>query len=198
MLPEHAGVSVNLPNRITLGRLVLAAALFATLELWCRDSEGTGWYVCFGLFIALVISDGLDGYIARSRNQITSFGRIADPFADKILIGGTLVMLTTLPPTRDLAPAWFVILVLAREFLVSGLRGYLEGRGVKFAARWEGKAKLVIQAVFCSTLLLYPGGRFEWTLTLAKIGLPVTALVTVWSAISYVRKAAEELGRQDV
>ena len=184
---------MNLPNRITIGRLLLAALLFALIELLCRGTTGWPWVLVFTLFLALVISDGFDGYIARSRGQITTFGRIADPFADKILIGGVLVMLTSIEETAALVPPWFVILVMAREFLVSGLRGYLEGRGITFAARWEGKTKMVVQAVFCCALLLYPGSHFGWVYWIARVGLWVTAAVTIWSAVSYVRKAHEVL-----
>ena len=185
---------MNLPNRITLGRLFLSVLLFGLLQWWPQGSTGFPWYATFTLFLLVALGDGLDGYIARSRGQITTFGRIADPFADKILIGGVLVLEATLPETRALVPAWLVILVLGREFLVSGLRGYLEGRGVTFAARWEGKTKMVVQAFFCGTVLFYPGSHFEWVLWLARIGLWITVAVTLWSAVTYVRRAAEVLG----
>ena len=184
---------MNLPNRITLGRLFLSVLLFGLLELWPEGRTGFPWYATFSLYVVIALGDGLDGYLARSRGQITTFGRIADPFADKILIGGVLVLAATLEETKALVPAWFVILVLGREFLVSGLRGYLEGRGVTFAARWEGKAKMVVQACFCGTVLFYPGSRFEWVLWLARIGLWVTVAITLWSAVTYVRSAAAVL-----
>jgi len=184
---------VNLPNRITVGRLGLAVVLFILLELACRGGDGWHWYLAFALYLVTVLSDGLDGYLARTRNQITAFGRIADPFVDKVVIGGVLVLTADLPATRAVVPAWLVLLVIAREFLVSGLRGFLEGRGTDFAARWEGKTKLVVQAFFCGTVLFLPGSRFDWVAALARGGLWVTAAVTVWSAYSYVRKAQELL-----
>lgn len=184
---------MNLPNRITVGRLLLAVVLFLVLELSCRDAAGWPWYFAFLLYLVIVVSDGLDGYLARALNQITAFGRIADPFADKIVIGGVLVLAQDIPSTSPLVPAWLVLLVIAREFLVSGLRGFLEGRGTVFAARWEGKTKLVVQAVFCGTILFYPGSSFEWVRLLARGWLWVTAAVTVWSAYSYVRRARELL-----
>ncbi len=185
---------MNLPNRITIGRVLLSVLLFGLLDWWARGGTAFSWYATFTLFVLVALGDGLDGYLARSRGQITTFGRIADPFADKILIGGVLVLAATLPETRALVPASFVILVLAREFLVSGLRGYLEGRGVTFAARWEGKTKMVVQAFFCGIVLFYPGSRFEWVLWLARFGLWITAAVTLWSTVTYVRRAAEVLG----
>jgi len=186
-------LSLNLPNRITIGRFLLAIVLFLLMELVCRGRVGFPWYAAFVLYMVTVTSDGLDGYLARSRNQITAFGRIADPFADKVVICGVLILAQDLPATAWAVPAWLVLLVVAREFLVSGLRGYLEGRGTGFAARWEGKTKLVVQAIFCGALLFYPGSRFGWVRFGLEVWLWVTAVVTVWSAIAYVRRATELL-----
>jgi len=185
---------LHLPNKITLGRLFLAAVLFVLLDVICREhAGGLTWYLAFGLFVATVLTDGLDGYLARSRGQISAFGRIADPFADKIVICGVLVLTMSLDQTKDLVPPWIVVVVLAREFLVSGLRGYLEGQGTRFGARWEGKTKLFIQAVFCGTVLFYPGGRLAWVAFLAEVCLWATLVITVYSAFSYLRAAREIL-----
>ncbi len=184
---------MNLPNKITVTRIGLAVVLFVLLETWCANREGLPWFVAFVLFVTTVATDGLDGYFARARNQITAFGRIADPLADKIVINGVLVITMQLPQTEAYVPAWLVILSLSREFLVSGLRGFLEGRGEIFAARWEGKTKLVVQAIFCGAVILYPGAKWDWVHDLLGVLLWVTAAVTVWSAVSYVRRAAEVL-----
>ena len=181
---------MNLPNQITVGRLGLTAILFAHLELVCRDAtSGWPWYFAAALFVITVLSDGLDGYLARSRGQVTAFGRIADPFADKILICGTLVLCHSLPQTSLYTPSWIVLVVLAREFLVSGLRGYLEGQGTRFDARWEGKTKLIAQAIYCGALLFYPGDSFEWIGWCALVFLWATFLITIYSSVSYVRSA---------
>lgn len=184
---------MNLPNRITVGRLLLSALLFAFLEIFCRGRTGPIWYVAFVVYLVAVVSDGFDGYLARRLGQTTAFGRIADPFADKIVICGLLVLGQSIPETRDLVPAWLVLVVLAREFLVSGLRGYLEARQVAFSARWEGKTKLVVQAVYCGSVLFFPGSRFGWVWWTATVLIYVTGAVTVWSAFSYLRKARELL-----
>lgn len=181
---------MNLPNQITVGRLFLAGVLFALLHTVGRSAEGGWvWYCAFALYLITVLSDGLDGYLARARGQITAFGRIADPLADKIVISGVLVMAVTLPQTQALVPAWIVLVVLAREFLVSGLRGYLEGQGTRFGASWEGKTKLVIQAVYCGSILFYPGSRYGWVERLAQICLWLTLAITLYSAVSYTRAA---------
>lgn len=180
---------MNLPNQITVGRLVLSAILFVVLELFCRGTYGWVWYAAFTLYMVTVLSDGLDGYLARSRGQITVFGRIADPLADKIVIMGILVLGMSIPETTMLVPPWIVILVLAREFLVSGLRAYLEGQGTVFGAQWAGKTKLVVQAVYCGSIVFYPGSRFTWVEWVARICLWGTAAIAVYSAGSYLSRA---------
>ncbi|MHC4550090.1 MAG: CDP-diacylglycerol--glycerol-3-phosphate 3-phosphatidyltransferase [Planctomycetota bacterium] len=188
-------LALNLPNQVTVARLVLAAFLFVLLEMFCRArEEGLFWYIAFALYVVTVLTDGLDGYLARSRGQITAFGRIADPFADKIVICGVLVLTHNLPQTTHLVPSWIVLVVLAREFLVSGLRGYLEGQGRRFGARWEGKTKLVIQAIYCGAVLFYAGDRMGWVEVVAQICLWATLVITLFSALAYVRSAVQLLG----
>lgn len=182
---------MNLPNRITTARLALAVVLFVLLETVCRDAyDGFWWYAAFVLYIVTVVTDGLDGYYARSRNQITAFGRIVDPLADKVVICGVLVLCATLPQTKELVPPWIVLVVLAREFLVSGLRGFLEGQGAGFPARWEGKAKLWLQAWYCGGAIFYPGNRWKWCEVVTEFFLWATLAITLYSAYAYVRSAA--------
>ncbi|MHC4957531.1 MAG: CDP-diacylglycerol--glycerol-3-phosphate 3-phosphatidyltransferase [Planctomycetota bacterium] len=182
---------MNLPNQITVTRLFLSGILFVFLEHFCRGTTGWVWYIAFALYIITVLSDGLDGYIARSRGQITAFGRIADPLADKIVIGGVLVMALSIDETNALVPPWIVVLFLSREFLVSGLRGYLEGHGKKFGAQWEGKTKLVVQAFYCGAILFYPGDHYEWVRITAVVFLYLTAMITVYTAITYVLRTRD-------
>jgi len=186
---------LNLPNQITVARLLMAVVIFVLLETVCRHAEqSVAWLVAFVLYTAAVLSDGLDGYLARSRGQVTAFGRIADPLADKILICGVLVLTCNLPQTGRFVPAWVVLVVLAREFLVSGLRGYLEGRGTRFGARWEGKTKLVTQAIYCGAVLLFPFRQWAWVESVAGIFLWVTLVITVFSAIAYIRSTLRLVG----
>ena len=182
---------MNLPNRITTARLALSVVLFVLLETVCRHAyDGFWWYAAFVLYIVTVVTDGLDGYYARSRNQITSFGRIVDPLADKIVICGVLVLCSTIPQTKALVPPWIVLVVLAREFLVSGLRGFLEGQGAGFPARWEGKAKLWLQAWYCGGAIFFPGNHWAWCEFVTIFFLWATFAITVYSAYAYVRSAA--------
>ena len=186
---------MNLPNQITVARLLMAVVVFVLLETFCRHAEqSAAWLVAFVLYTTAVLSDGLDGYLARSRGQVTAFGRIADPLADKILICGVLVLTCNLPQTGRFVPAWIVLVVLAREFLVSGLRGYLEGRGTRFGARWEGKTKLITQAIYCGAILLYPFREWAWVEVVAEIFLWATLVITVFSAIAYIRSTLRLVG----
>jgi CDP-diacylglycerol--glycerol-3-phosphate 3-phosphatidyltransferase len=185
---------VNLPNQITTGRLVLAVILFVLLETACVGAgRSLAWLTAFVLYVVTVLTDGLDGYLARTRGQITVFGRITDPLADKIVICGVLVLTSVNDATRTFVPAWIVLVVLAREFLVSGLRGFLEGQGTRFGARWEGKAKLILQAVYCGAVLFHPATEWDWVALVARILLWGTLLITVWSAVGYMRSAAKLL-----
>jgi CDP-diacylglycerol--glycerol-3-phosphate 3-phosphatidyltransferase len=182
---------LNLPNRITTARLALAVVLFILLDNVCRPNwDGFWWYAAFVLYIVTVVTDGIDGYLARSRNQITAFGRIVDPLADKIVICGVLVLCATLPQTAALVPPWIVLVVLGREFLVSGLRGFLEGQGKGFPARWEGKAKLWLQAWYCGGAIFYPGSRWRWCELVTEFFLWATLAITAYSAYTYVQSAA--------
>ena len=137
----------NLPNMITLGRLAIAMLLFVMLTL-----EISGWgigdrHLALNLaavaFVLCVATDFIDGYIARRLKMVTAFGRLADTFVDKIVICGTLIYLVHLTP--DLIRPWFVVIIVAREFLVSGLRSYMESHGIEFGARAGGKVKMVLQ-----------------------------------------------------
>jgi CDP-diacylglycerol--glycerol-3-phosphate 3-phosphatidyltransferase len=186
---------VNLPNQITTARLGLAVVLFVVLDNVCRyHADGFWWYAAFTLYIVTVLTDGLDGYLARSRGQITAFGRIVDPLADKVVICGVLVLASVLPQTQALVPPWIVLVVLGREFLVSGLRGFLEGQGASFPARWEGKAKLWLQAWYCGGAIFYPGDHWRWCEVVTIFFLWASLAITVYSAYVYVRSAALLIG----
>jgi len=175
-----------------MARLVLAAILFAWMDLVCgHDASHWDWGIAFLIYMVAVLSDGIDGYLARSRNLTTAFGRIADPLADKIIISGVLVMALSIEKIAWMVPAWLVVLVLAREFLVSGLRGYIEAHGGSFGAKWEGKLKLVVQAVYCAAILFYPATEAGWVRKIAEIGVWATAGISIYSAGIYLFKAKQ-------
>jgi CDP-diacylglycerol--glycerol-3-phosphate 3-phosphatidyltransferase len=184
---------VNVPNKITLTRLFLSIGLFVLLEWIGGTGDGIRWVIPFALFTLAAGTDWIDGYLARRLGQVTAFGRILDPLADKVVISGVLILTLTYPETRMHVPAWLVLLVVGREFLVSGLRGYLEGKGEPFGAGWSGKAKFFAQAIFCGAVLLYPVGQWAWVEVGITISFWATVLLSVGSAAIYIARAARLL-----
>jgi CDP-diacylglycerol--glycerol-3-phosphate 3-phosphatidyltransferase len=137
--------ALNLPNLITLSRLVLAVVLFCLIYI-------DGWWrTAAVLFVAAAATDALDGYIARRYGLITVLGRILDPFVDKIIVCGAFVFLLEHDSGVN---AWMVIIVIGREMFVSSLRGFLEQQGKDFSANWVGKSKMLLQCVAVTASLL--------------------------------------------
>lgn len=192
----------NLPNQLTLSRIVIAFVLFVLLALHLAGrspfpDEATALWVAAIVFVVCVSTDWLDGFIARRRNQVTSFGRIADPFADKLLVLGTLIFMVEL---CSLIEAWFVVTLLAREFLVSGLRSFLESQGVPFGARWGGKIKMILQSVMIPAVFVEqavrPAGGESGYETFVVVLIYATLAATVLSMVDYIRVAAGAVGGQ--
>lgn len=224
----------NIPNLLTCLRLVLAAGFFALLSGY-QFPEGPEWLLraAAGLFVVAAATDALDGYLARKWNAVSAFGRIMDPFADKVLVLGAFVMLAgpgfTLVegwggigvPGRSpellstqisgVAP-WMAIVILARELLVTTIRAVLESRGIDFSASGSGKAKMVVQSVGVPAILLLCSGieatsmHFMTTVLidelrpgqypqaqLARVIAWLVTIVTAWSAVPYVTRAATAL-----
>jgi CDP-diacylglycerol--glycerol-3-phosphate 3-phosphatidyltransferase len=179
---------VNAPNLITISRLVLAVILFALISLWQGDNCGIAAAI---LFAVATLTDALDGYLARKYHLITQLGRILDPFADKIIVLGTLIFLLERPTSG--VNAWMVVIILGREMLVTGLRSFLEQHGKDFSASWIGKVKMVIQSVALTTslLTLTPALRADWLLVTRDITLWAAVAITVYSGWIYVQRALQ-------
>ncbi len=193
----------HLPNALTLLRLVLAAVFFVILNIY-RYPEGPGWalVVAFVLFILAAITDALDGNLARRWGVESTFGRIMDPFCDKVLILGAFIYLAgprfvdpaNVQSFQNMASGvypWMVATILARELLVTSVRGELEGRGMHFGANIWGKLKMILQAVAIPTVIavvwLDPRvpGR-EWTAWVRDAVVYATVLATVLSGWPYI------------
>lgn len=195
-----AGVFAHWPNRITALRFAGAAALFVVLARYgdfepsAAARHRTPMLVAFWLFLAVALSDILDGWLARRGNLITAFGRIADPFVDKVLVMGAMIFLVVLPWSREFFPPWLVVVVLSREFLVTGVRGYVESLGQAFPADWFGKIKMLVQCWAVAIpigLVAFEMGdtaRSFWR-QLAWITVALTLITSVGSGFSYVYKA---------
>lgn len=187
---DRDGIFAHWPNRITAMRLVGSFVLFGVLSVFGGVDEGATapdalWMqVAFWLFLVVAGTDALDGYLARSRNQITAFGRVADSFCDKVMVLGTMVYLAVLPWSQAWFPAWLVVVVMSREILVTGIRGYVESQGLEFPADKFGKVKFVVQVLALAGAFAYhafPLGGLE---TAASWAIHVLVWATLITALS--------------
>ena len=192
-------VFAHWPNRITAIRFVGAAVLFALLAIYGdlpedRVHEIRGVLLfAFWLFTLTAATDYLDGWLARRGEHVTAFGRIADPFVDKVLILGSMIFLTVLPWSRPWLPTWMVVVVLARELLVTTIRGYVESIGVALPADRFGKIKMVAQCVAVGALLAmraydWSEDGFEALSLLVHVLIWITVISTVGSGMHYAWK----------
>ncbi len=135
---------MNLPNRLTLIRVLLIPVFVVFMMLPVRT--GPWRIVALVIFIAASLTDLADGYIARKYNMITDFGKFMDPLADKLLVCSALICLTTQEVwSASAIPAWIVVIIIAREFTISGFRLIAAEKGVVIAASWWGKWKTTLQ-----------------------------------------------------
>lgn len=153
---------INLPNQITLLRFVLAIIFCVLMARFDdRQRERTAWMIDWGLtlFIIAALTDIVDGYLARRWNQVTSFGRLIDPFVDKVLVCGAFVLMLGRNFVDERGAnatgmeAWMVVIILGRELLVTGLRGFSEARGQGYGAHLFGKIKMVVQSITVAVIL---------------------------------------------
>jgi len=163
------GSAWNVPNALTACRLLLAIAVMAAIPL-------EQYLVAVIVFLVAASTDWIDGYWARKYDQVTKVGRIFDPFVDKIIICGAFIALVEVPD--GLIASWMATLVIARELLVTSLRGMIEGAGGDFSARQLGKWKMVLQ---CAAIV---AELIRLTLTAPPQPLTWTALVLIWSAVA--------------
>lgn len=177
----------SLPNQLTTARLVLSFVLFGTIGM-------RFWLAALVVFAIAAVTDWLDGYLARGQGLVTSFGRAYDPLVDKVLVCGAFIFLLD-EPTAGLEP-WMVTIVVAREFIVTGLRGYLEERGVSFGADQLGKLKMLLQCLAIAWVLAvlrwWPDidqARYPWPIALRDVLNYAAILATVASGVNYVRRA---------
>jgi CDP-diacylglycerol--glycerol-3-phosphate 3-phosphatidyltransferase len=159
---------VNLPNYLTLARIVLVPLLVVILLTpFAEDYIGISSYaLAIAIFLAASFTDILDGHLARRRNQVSNLGKLLDPIADKLLISAALIVLVE----KHLAPAWTVVIILGREFIVTGLRSIAATEGIVIAAQKVGKIKMWAQCVAIVALLVagatgnVPVSNFGWVL----------------------------------
>ncbi|MCG8599594.1 MAG: CDP-diacylglycerol--glycerol-3-phosphate 3-phosphatidyltransferase [Verrucomicrobiales bacterium] len=192
---------MNLPNQLTVARLILSFVFVAFLSL-----EDLSWSKTAALvaFVIAAITDFLDGYLARKHNLVTNFGKLMDPLADKILMCAGFVLLTRL----ELIPAWIVVAILSREFMVTGLRLLASAEGVVLAAENLGKYKTIIQIVTVIYFLLFLAAKesllgflqpmfnafYLGPDHLGVVLIWASLILTIWSGFSYLWKNRRLLG----
>jgi len=169
--------TLNLPNALTALRIFLVPVLVVVLLTRSR-SEG-GLYLGVAIFGVAVLTDYLDGYLARRRNQVTRLGILLDPLADKLLTAAAFLSMVEM----GLVPAWMVMIILGRELAVTGLRNVAAGRGILIGASPLGKGKMVTQVIAIFLLLL--SRPFPALHVPAVAGLWIAVLVTVVSGADY-------------
>lgn len=227
-----------MPNILTGSRVIIAVVFFALLTRWRWEdssaqalSRGTSdlkdWWLLLAasLFIIAGLTDILDGYLARAWNVETAFGRVMDPFADKILVVGGFVFLASADWWYEFSDPrvvklsghgmqvsgiypWMVVVILGRELLVTSIRGVLEGQGVKFGADVWGKLKMFTQSVAVPTSLIAPAitkvvpddvTASFWSFPWGRITIDLTArvmlVVTIISTVPYVWRGVQLLSR---
>ena len=171
---------MNLPNKLTTFRVILIP--FFVFFLLAPYFEGYGNYIALVIFIVASLTDFLDGKIARKYHLVTNFGKFMDPLADKLLVSSALICLIEL----SLIPAWIVIVIIAREFIISGFRLIAADNGVVIAASYWGKFKTASQMVMVIVLILnLPNPVFS---VIGTVLIYVSLVLTVISLVDYIVK----------
>ncbi len=187
-------MKLNTPNKLTIARMIISP-LFLAVILWNSLSHRFLWAAV--IFIAAAVTDAIDGKLARKNNEITNFGKLLDPIADKVLTTAALLAFMKM----GLCSIWIVMIVLTREFAIASIRMIAASNGVVIPANIWGKLKTVSQMVFTIVIMLLgeiyqyagnivPGVTVPHFLTLANISntlLWVTAVLTVISGIIYIK-----------
>lgn len=181
---------MNLANKITVFRVFLVPIFMIVLYSDLQYST----YIAAIIFIFASFTDTLDGYIARSRNLVTNFGKFVDPLADKILVSAALISLVGLYKV----PAWVVVIIIAREFTITGFRVLAASQGVTIAASPLGKIKTITQLVAITLLLLnnFPFNYLNFPVDM--IMLYVSLFFTVLSGIDYLVRNKDTLKLDDI
>ena len=166
---------MNTPNKLTVARMILVPflVLFMLTDLGGEANR----YIALAIFVVASVTDWFDGKLARKYNLVTNFGKFMDPLADKLLVCSAMICFIEL----EKLPAWFVIIIIGREFIISGFRLIAVEKGVVIAANYWGKVKTVVQMVMSIVLILdfsFSGAELlEWILIWAAVVLTVISLL---------------------
>ena len=179
---------MNLPNKLTIMRVILIP--FFVFFLLAPYFPGYGNYIAVAIFIVASLTDLLDGKIARKYNLVTNFGKFMDPLADKLLVCSAMICLIEL----DRLASWIVIVIIAREFIISGFRLVASDNGVVIAASYWGKFKTTFQMLMVIVLILdIPHPAFQ---VLGVVLTYVALILTIVSLVDYIAKNKDVLKEQ--
>lgn len=179
---------MNTPNKLTIARMIIVPFLVIFLL--------TGWggeanrYISLTLFVVASVTDWFDGYLARKNNLATNFGKFMDPLADKLLVCSAMICMIDLKRL----PAWFVIIIIAREFIISGFRLIAAENGIVIAANYWGKFKTASQMIMIILLILHFDGIF---VILEQIFIWLSLALTIISLITYIWQNRTVLSMQE-
>ena len=179
---------MNTPNKLTIARMIIVPFLVIFLL--------TGWggeanrYISLTLFVVASVTDWFDGYLARKNNLVTNFGKFMDPLADKLLVCSAMICMIDLKRL----PAWFVIIIIAREFIISGFRLIAAEIGIVIAANYWGKFKTASQMIMIILLILHFDGIF---VILEQIFIWLSLALTIISLITYIWQNRTVLSMQE-
>ena len=179
---------MNTPNKLTIARMIIVPFLVIFLL--------TGWggeanrYISLTLFVVASVTDWFDGYLARKNNLVTNFGKFMDPLADKLLVCSAMICMIDLKRL----PAWFVIIIIAREFIISGFRLIAAENGIVIAANYWGKFKTASQMIMIILLMLDFGGVFA---VLTQIFIWLSVALTIISLLTYIMQNRKVLSMQE-
>lgn len=179
---------MNLPNKLTTFRVILIP--FFVFFMLAPNMTGINNYIAVAIFIVASLTDLLDGKIARKYNLVTNFGKFMDPLADKLLVCSAMICLIQ---TGQLA-AWIVVIIIAREFIISGFRLIAAENGIVIAANYWGKFKTVSQMIMIILLLIDLGGAFD---ILEQTFIWLSVALTIISLITYIWQNKNVLSMQD-
>ena len=176
---------MNLPNKLTVLRVILIPFFVVSLMIE-NGANQTFRYVAAAIFIIASLTDMLDGKIARKYNLVTNFGKFMDPLADKLLVCSALICLIQLGQL----PAWMVIIIVSREFIISGFRLVAAEQGIVIAASYWGKFKTTFQMLMIIVMIMNLGGAFDMVGTVL---MWIALALTIISLVDYIAKNVQVL-----
>lgn len=180
--------TMNLPNKLTILRVILIP-FFVAFLMDAFHIPGTKW-IALAIFIIASLTDMLDGKIARKYNLVTNFGKFMDPLADKLLVCSALIAFVDM----GMVPTWIVMIIIAREFIISGFRLVASDNGIVIAAGIWGKLKTVCQMIMIIVLIADFGGIFDM---IGTVLIWLSLILTVISLVDYLYTNRQVLSMQD-